>query len=98
MYKIKKLNVISPEGLTTFPLDQYEIGTEITHPDAIILRSYKMHDMELPISLLAVGVSGQALIMPQLTRRIIDVAYPARNLWLFFVISALLQLNTEQSI
>ena len=58
MYKIKKLNVISPEGLATFPLDQYEIGTEITHPDAIILRSYKMHDMELPISLLAVGRAG----------------------------------------
>ena len=58
MYKIMKLNKISTEGLDVFPLDQYEIGTEITHPDAIILRSFNMHDMDLPDSLLAVGRAG----------------------------------------
>ena len=58
MYKIKKLNKISAEGLATFPLDEYEIGTEVTHPDAIVLRSFKMHDMELPETLLAVGRAG----------------------------------------
>ncbi|MDD3374527.1 MAG: phosphoglycerate dehydrogenase [Candidatus Omnitrophica bacterium] len=58
MYKIKTLNKISAEGLAGLPLDQYEIGTEIAQPDAIILRSFKMHDMELPDSLLAVGRAG----------------------------------------
>jgi len=58
MYKIKTLNKISADGLAAFPLDQYEIGTEIAQPDAIILRSFKMHDMELPESLLAVGRAG----------------------------------------
>ena len=58
MYKVMKLNNISAEGLALFPLDQYEIGTEIKNPDAIILRSSKMHDMDLPDSLLAVGRAG----------------------------------------
>lgn len=58
MYKIKTLNKIAKEGLTAFPLDQYEIGTEMSQPDAIILRSYKMNDMELPDSLLTVGRAG----------------------------------------
>ncbi|MFH1772529.1 MAG: phosphoglycerate dehydrogenase [Candidatus Omnitrophota bacterium] len=58
MYKVMKLDKISSEGLAMFPLDQYEIGTEISQPDVIILRSFKMHDMELPGSLLAVGRAG----------------------------------------
>lgn len=58
MYKIMKLNKIDAEGLSRFPLDQYEIGTEIANPDAILLRSFKMHDMPLPDSLLAVGRAG----------------------------------------
>lgn len=58
MYKIMNLNKISAKGLALFPLDQYEIGTEITNPDAIILRSFKMNDMDLPASLLAVGRAG----------------------------------------
>ncbi|MBU1044968.1 MAG: phosphoglycerate dehydrogenase [Candidatus Omnitrophica bacterium] len=58
MYKIQKLDKISAEGLAKFPLDQYEIATEISNPDAILLRSFKMHDMELPESVLAVGRAG----------------------------------------
>ncbi len=58
MHKIMKLNAIDKKGLDVFPLDEYEIGSEITNPDAVILRSYKMHDMELPDSLLAIGRAG----------------------------------------
>ncbi len=58
MYKIMKLNKISAEGLAKFPLDQYEIATEISNPDAILLRSFKMHGMELPESVLTVGRAG----------------------------------------
>lgn len=58
MYKILTLNNISVSGLDRLPRDNYEIASEITHPDAILLRSYKMHDMEIPASLKAVGRAG----------------------------------------
>jgi len=58
MPKILKLNQIAKEGLSVFPIDEYELGTEMQHPDAIILRSFKMHDMELPATLLAVARAG----------------------------------------
>ena len=58
MYKIMKLNKIASDGLAVFPLDQYELGTEIAQPDAILLRSYNMKEMDLPDSLLAVGRAG----------------------------------------
>ncbi len=58
MNKILTLNNISVAGLEKFPRESYEIASEIQHPDAILLRSYKMHDMELPESLKAVGRAG----------------------------------------
>jgi len=58
MYKIQTLNKIDPEGLKIFPLDQYEIASEFASPDAIIVRSQAMHDMELPASLLAIARAG----------------------------------------
>ena len=45
-------------GLERLPRDRYEIASEIQHPDAILLRSFKMHDMEIPASLKAVGRAG----------------------------------------
>ena len=58
MNKILTLNNISVAGLEKLPLDSYEIASEIQHPDAILLRSFKMHDMEIPESLKAVGRAG----------------------------------------
>ncbi len=58
MFKIQTLNKIDPDGLSLFPLDNYEIASEIPNPDAIVLRSFKMHDMELPTSLKAVARAG----------------------------------------
>ncbi len=58
MFKIQTLNKISPKGLELFPREDYEIASEIGHPDAIILRSFKMHDMELPTSLRAIARAG----------------------------------------
>lgn len=40
------------------PRECYEIASEITHPDAILLRSYKMHDMEIPSTVKAIGRAG----------------------------------------
>ena len=48
MFKILTLNNISVAGLDRLPRDQYEVASEITHPDAILLRSYNMHNMEIP--------------------------------------------------
>jgi D-3-phosphoglycerate dehydrogenase len=58
MYKILTLNNISVQGLARLPRERYEVASEIGHPDAILVRSAKMHDMELPKSLLAVGRAG----------------------------------------
>ena len=58
MYKILTLNNIAVEGLRRFPRDRYEVASEITHPDAIILRSYNMHDMEIPSTVAAIGRAG----------------------------------------
>ncbi len=58
MFTIQTLNKISAKGLEIFPRDQYEIATEISNPDAIILRSFKMHDMELPPKLKAIARAG----------------------------------------
>ena len=58
MHKILTLNNISPVGLEKLPTTLYDFGPDIKDPEAIILRSYKMHDMEIPESLLAVGRAG----------------------------------------
>ncbi|MCP4040374.1 MAG: 3-phosphoglycerate dehydrogenase, partial [Gammaproteobacteria bacterium] len=58
MFKILTLNNISVAGLDRLPRDKYEIASEIQHPDAILLRSYKMHDMKIPTTLAAVGRAG----------------------------------------
>jgi D-3-phosphoglycerate dehydrogenase len=57
-FKILTLNNISLAGLKRFPREQYEVASEILHPDAIVLRSQNMHDMEMPDTLLAVARAG----------------------------------------
>ncbi len=61
MYKILTLNKIAEEGLAVFPPDAYETGPDAGNPDAVILRSFKMHDMALPDSLLAIGRAGSGV-------------------------------------
>ena len=56
--KIQTLNNISPLGLSRLPSDRYSIGHEITNPDAILVRSTKMHDMEIPTSVKAIARAG----------------------------------------
>jgi len=58
MHKVLTLNNISVAGLERLPRDNYEIASEIQHPDAILLRSFKMHDMDIPETLKAVGRAG----------------------------------------
>ena len=58
MYKILTLNNIADEGLRRFPSDRYDVATEIAQPDAIVLRSFDMHDMDIPASVAVIGRAG----------------------------------------
>ncbi len=58
MYKILILNNISVAGLDRLPREKYEVASEIAHPDGVLLRSYKMHDMEIPETVKAIGRAG----------------------------------------
>ena len=58
MYKIQTLNNISVAGLDRLPRNDYEVASEMAHPDAILVRSAKMHDMELPDTVKAIGRAG----------------------------------------
>ena len=58
MQNIQVLNNISPYGLDKFPKDTYKVSTSNDNPDAILVRSAKMHDMEIEKSLKAVGRAG----------------------------------------
>ena len=58
MFKILTLNNISVSGLDRLPRESYEIASEIQHPDAVLVRSYKMHDWSVPESLQAIGRAG----------------------------------------
>ncbi|MBT3505642.1 MAG: 3-phosphoglycerate dehydrogenase, partial [Piscirickettsiaceae bacterium] len=48
MFKVLTLNNISVTGLDRLPRDQYEIASEIQNPDAVLVRSFKMHDWQVP--------------------------------------------------
>ncbi|MBN4080111.1 phosphoglycerate dehydrogenase [Beggiatoa alba] len=58
MKKILTLNNISVAGLDRLPRESYEVSSECSAPDAILLRSYNMHEMEIVDSLKAVGRAG----------------------------------------
>ena len=58
MFNIKTLNKISAVGLEKFDKSKYAYGDGIENPDAIMVRSAAMHDMEMPKSLLAIARAG----------------------------------------
>lgn len=58
MLKILTLNNIAVAGLRRLPRDTYEVSSEAASPDAIILRSFNMHDWDIPTSVAAIGRAG----------------------------------------
>jgi len=58
MFKIQTLNNIAAVGIERLPAERFDVSGDITDPDAIILRSHNMHDMEVPNSVAAVGRAG----------------------------------------
>ena len=58
MYNIKTLNKISPAGLDEFDKTKYSYADEMDEPDAIMVRSASMHEMDMPQSLKAIARAG----------------------------------------
>ena len=58
MLNIQVLNNISPLGLEKFSKESYQVSKSDENPDAILVRSAKMHDMEIGDSLKAIGRAG----------------------------------------
>ena len=58
MFNIKTYNAISSLGLDRLTSEGYQVGEEVNEPDAIMLRSFKMHDVPVASSVKAVGRAG----------------------------------------
>lgn len=58
MYKVLTLNQISIKGLDRLPRPNYEIASEFSTPDAILLRSHKLQSEDIGASVLAIARAG----------------------------------------
>lgn len=58
MHLIKTYNTISTKGLDRFERDRYEVGQDIAHPEAILLRSHKLQPEEILDSVAAIARAG----------------------------------------
>ncbi|MDH4134868.1 MAG: phosphoglycerate dehydrogenase [Gammaproteobacteria bacterium] len=57
-YQVLTLNKIAAIGLKRFPAGQYVTGTDIAEPDAILVRSQNMLEMDIPKTVLAIARAG----------------------------------------
>jgi D-3-phosphoglycerate dehydrogenase len=55
--KVLTLNAISARGLARLP-QHYVVGGDVTDPDAILVRSANMHEMDIPASVRTIGRAG----------------------------------------
>ena len=72
MFKIQTLNKIATVGLNQLDRDNYEIATDINNPDAILVRSADMHEMQLSDNVKAVARAGAGtnnIPIPELTEK-----------------------------
>lgn len=58
MYNIQTLNKIAACGTDLLDKSKYSFGDEVNNPDAILVRSAAMHDMEFGDKLLAIARAG----------------------------------------
>lgn len=56
--KVRLLNKISQEGLKRLPADRYEVGEDLDHADAIMVRSASLHDAEFEPELKCIARAG----------------------------------------
>ncbi|MDR1400196.1 MAG: 3-phosphoglycerate dehydrogenase [Treponema sp.] len=58
MFRIQTMNKISPVGLEVFPRAHYEVAAELPHPDALLVRSADLYNIEIPASVKAIARAG----------------------------------------
>jgi D-3-phosphoglycerate dehydrogenase len=76
LFRIRTLNNIAVEGLRRLPRARYEVASEMQNPDGYLVRSFNMHEMEIPQSVLAVARAGAGtnnIPVAELARRGIPV-------------------------
>ena len=77
MYNVLTLNNISTKGLDQLPRDRFEVSSDTQSPDAVLLRSAKLHDWDIPPTLKAVGRAETRLnvrgVLTALDRGMVDI-------------------------
>jgi D-3-phosphoglycerate dehydrogenase len=58
VFDVLTLNAISPRGLARLPSHLYRVSSDSASPDAVIVRSFNLHDREIPASVKAIGRAG----------------------------------------
>ena len=58
MHKIRNINNIASKGLEKFPVGDFKVGSDITDPEAILVRSQKLSTDDITPALRAVGRAG----------------------------------------
>ena len=58
MFRVRTMNKISPEGLELFPRDKYEVASDLPSPDALLVRSADLHDIEIPETVKVIARAG----------------------------------------
>ena len=59
--QILTYNKIAPEGIEKFPSSLYEVGQGLLEPSAILLRSHKLGQKEIPKSVIAIARAGAGI-------------------------------------
>lgn len=71
-FKIQTLNKIAAVGLNQLDRDNYEVATDINNPDAILVRSADMHEMNISENTKAIARAGAGtnnIPIPELTEK-----------------------------
>ena len=58
MHRIKTYNALSSKGLKRFDPEWFEVGEGVEDPNAILLRSHKLQEAEIPDSVVAIARAG----------------------------------------
>jgi D-3-phosphoglycerate dehydrogenase / 2-oxoglutarate reductase len=57
-YRILTLNAISPKGLERLPRERYEVGPDVSAPDAILVRSADLQERQVTPAVRAIARAG----------------------------------------
>lgn len=57
-FQVQTLNKISAGGLRRLPAERYIVANDVAQPDAILVRSHNMLEMDIPPSVLAIARAG----------------------------------------